>query len=605
MAIYMSAALTAIGIVRIFIDVYDLPRSIFLVLVTVLICGVGSALVFAWYHGMEGAQKFTAKEFVLHALFLACAVFFSLHVVSTRPVSLISPNLKSIAVLPFTNMSENKEDEYFSDGITDDIITQLSRIADLSVISRTSVMKYKNTTVSVPDIARDLNVGSLLEGSVRRANGRVRITSQLIDARADKHLWAETYDRDLRDIFAIQAEVAQKIAAALEATLSPLELEHIAKEPTDNVDAYAYYLRGREYYYKYTRDDNERAIELFRKALASDSSYALAYAGLGDAYERRYTIYGMQAGWADSAIASSTHALSLDPDLAEGYKALGNAYYAKEQLRRALEMFTKAVRLNPNYAPAVNNVGWVNWALGSYDEALLWMRKAAVLQPGFVRWTANVGLQYYMLGYDSLSQVWFRKALDLQSDYIFPYVILGYLHLFEGNLDSARTSVARALSIDAREYLALDAAGDMEMVAKNFRGARSYYEKSVAFYGEQRPSAFKLAFVLDQLHKKKESKRLASLLISQFGDTVDSWPEGSTDIPYALAALYAWQQDTTSSIRWLDKAIELGYRDYQWISVDPQFEPMRQNALFQQRVTLLRTSYEKMRAHVTHEGLDK
>ncbi len=601
----MSSALTAIGIVRIFIDVYDLPRSIFLVLVTVLSCGIGSALVFAWYHGSAGRQKFRAKELFLHAVLLACAVFFSLRVVSTRPVSLLPPNLKSIAVLPFTNMSENKEDEYFSDGITDDIITQLSKIGDLSVISRTSVMKYKNTTAAVPDIARDLNVGSLLEGSVRRTGWRVRITSQLIDARADKHLWAETYDRDLKDIFAIQAEVAQKIAAALEATLSPFELEHINKQPTDNIDAYAYYLRGREYFNKYTHDDNERAIELFKKALATDSNYALAYAGLGDAYERRYTIYGMSAAWADSAIASSTRALSLDPDLAEGYKALGNAYYAKEQLRRALEMFTKAARLNPNYAPAVNNIGWVNWTLGSYDEALRWMRKAAVLQPGFVRWTANVGLQYYMLGYDSLAQVWLRKALDLQPDYIFPYAILGYLYVVQGNVDSARTAVAHALRIDPEEYLALDAAGDVEMVAKNFAGARSYYEQSVALYGEQRLSGFKLTFILDRLMKKKESRRLVSSLIKHFEPTIQTWPEGSTDIPYAFAAFYAWQGDTTASIQWLDKAIEVGYRDYRWTSVDPQFDPIKQDSVFQQRLTLLRASYEKMRAHVAQEGLDK
>ena len=603
MAIYVSSALTAIGVARLFIEVYSLPISIFTILVTILTFGVGSAFVFAWYHGREGQRKFWGRELLLHSLFLICAVTVSFQLISTRPVRLVSPDLKSIAVLPFTNMSESKEDEYFSDGITEDIITQLSKIADLRVISRTSVMKYKNTSMTMPDIARELDVGTVLEGSVRRAGGRVRITSQLIEARRDKHLWAETYDRQLKDIFAIQSEVAQKIAGALQATLSPLELEHIAKKPTENLDAYAFYLRGRDYFYHYNRNDNERAIELFKKALAIDSNYALAYAGLGDAYERRY-YYDFPATWVDSAIVVSTRAIAIDPNLAEGYKALGSARQTKGELRVALDLFTKAVKLNPNYAPAINNIGYANWSLGAYDEAVKWMRRATVLQPGFARWTANVGFYYLHLGLDSLTQAWLEKAIELQPDYVFPYIVLAYHHSYRGRVDSARASIAKVLSLNPNEFLSLVAAGDVELLAGNYKAALRYYEQSVAIGGKTGESGTKLAYVLHKLGKEKEAKKLVKENLAAAARSPDEYPEGSS-YPYLVATLYAWNADTAAAMRWLEGAIKLGYRDYRWISVDPQLENVRADERYTQVIASLKTSHEEMQKRALQDAIEE
>jgi TolB-like protein/Tfp pilus assembly protein PilF len=603
-AIYTSTGLTAVGMVKLFSEVYHLPSTLFTIVVVFLTCGFASAFVIAWYHGAGGDQRIRKREIVFHTLLLLLAIALSIHLVGAPGgTPSFALDAKSIAVLPFKNMSDSKEDEYFSDGMTEDIITQLSKIGDLQVISRTSVMKYKDTQKTSREIGEELGAAAILEGSVRRAGQRVRIVGQLIDAKRDQHLWAETYDRELKDIFAIQSEVAQNIAASLRATLSPGELNQITKKPTDSIDAYAYYLRGRDYYYQYTKENNERAIGLFAKALAIDAHFALAYAGLGDAYERRYTVYEMDSTWADSAIAASTIAISLDPDLAEGYKALGNAFYAKGQLRRALELFTKAVKLNPNYAPAVNNVGWVSWSLGTYDEALKWMKKASVLQPGFPRWSANVGLQYFMLGYDSLSLVWFHKALDLQPDYVFPDIILSYLYIQNGKIDSARASIARALSIDEREYLVLDAAGDIELLARNFEGARKYYERSVALFGQTRPSGFKLAYVLHELGKLKESEKITSSNLTGMASSFEGWIEGASDVPYFIAGSYAWRGDPANAIRWLDKAMELGYGDFRWISVDPQFNSLRKDTGFQERIARLRTRYEAMRERVSREGL--
>jgi len=230
---------------------------------------------------------------------------------------------KSIAVLPFDNLSPDPENEYFSLGITEDIITQLSKITELRVTSRTSAMRYQDSEKSVREIAQELQVASILEGSVRRVGNQVRITAQLVDARTDEHLWAETYDREIKDIFAIQSDVAKQIASSLKVELSPEDRARIERKPTENLTAYDYYLKGRDHYYSYSREDNERAIEFFNEALEVDPDYALAHGGLADAYAQRWLWYGFGEGWLDSAIEESNKAVALDPDLAETYQAEG------------------------------------------------------------------------------------------------------------------------------------------------------------------------------------------------------------------------------------------------------------------------------------------
>jgi TolB-like protein/Tfp pilus assembly protein PilF len=590
MTIYVSSAVTLVGIVKIFLEAYNLPLVILTVLVSILTCGIGSALGFAWYHGGEGPQRFKARELSLHTGFFVLAIVLSYLMIGTPKPRFATADVKAIAVLPFRNMSDSKEDGYFSDGITEDILTQLSKISDLQVISRTSVMKYKDTQKNLREIGQELSVGSILEGSVRRSGNRVRISGQLIDAERDKQLWAETYDRDLQDIFAIQSEVAQRIAGALSARLSTVELENIAKKPTENLDAYAFYLRGREYFHRYHRTDNERAIEFFQKALAIDPHYALAYAGLGDAYERRY-YYDFPPAWVDSAVTVSRQAITIDPNLAEGYKALGSALQTKGEVRNALELYKKAVSLNPNYAPAINNIGFAAWSLGSYDLAAKWMRKASLLEPNVARWTANVGFYYLQLGLDSLTQVWLRKAMDLQPDYIFPYVWLAYHHAYLGRVDSARAYVGRALAINPDEFLALVAGGDVELLSGSYKEAQRYYEKSVSIGGTTGESA-----------KEAKAETLAAANLSVYATSPDRYPEGS-QVPYYVAALYAWRADTAVANLWLRQAVALGYRDFRWISVDPQLEGLRNTAGYQEIIASLRRRYEEMRESALQETM--
>ena len=289
---------------------------------------------------------------------------------------------KSIAVLPFQNLSPDPENAYFADGITEDILTQLAKVGELKVIARTSVMQYKGGDKPIREIARELGVGTLLDGSVRRAGNRVRIAGQLIDARTEQHLWAETYDRELADIFAIQSEVAQQIAAALKTTLTPADKERIAQRPTASIEAYDLYVQGRERYYRYRKEDNDQAIELFRKALVIDPRFALAQAGLADAFSQRYGRFGGSPADQDAAVEAARRAVELDPQLPEAHKALALTAVARGHIREA----SRRTVAPWSCTTAPGSLAWRTseftlFSAGAFDEALPWLRRPLERDP--------------------------------------------------------------------------------------------------------------------------------------------------------------------------------------------------------------------------------
>ena len=284
-----------------------------------------------------------------------------------------STERKSIAVLPFKNMAPDPENEWFSDGITEDIITHLSKIGDLKVISRTSTMLYKDSKKSLREIGKELDVATILEGSVRRADNRVRIVSQLVDARTDEHIWAETYDRDLSDIFAIQSDVAFQIARALKATLSPEEKERIEQTPTDNLEAYDYFLQGREYAFRSSeKSDQEIAIELYEKAVSADPNFAEAYASIAYQHCRMYWWgYDRSPERLGKAKEAIDKALSLKPD--EPLVRAANGYYYYFGFRdyaRALDEFSFAQRKEPGNAMYNVSIAYIQRRQGKFQDAL-------------------------------------------------------------------------------------------------------------------------------------------------------------------------------------------------------------------------------------------
>ena len=298
-------------------------------------------------------------------------------------------NEKSIAVLPFENLSQNEEDEYFADGMTEDLLTELSKIKDLLVISRTTVMKYKNSTLSLKKIGKELGVANILEGSIRRSGDRVRITGQLIKTSNDQNLWAEKYDRNIKDIFAVQDEVANAIANALRIELSDEESMMISSSQTESIEAYDYYIKGRQLSYSYENFKRDEAIQLYKKAIEIDPKYALPYAGISRVRMSQRSMQGMDLEFSKMAIIeaekNAKKAVELGPNEAEVHFALGFFYNQTQKYNEAFSSFNTAIMLNPSHAHAHDEIGDVYlYNYGDFDRAIIWYNKALKRDPELV-----------------------------------------------------------------------------------------------------------------------------------------------------------------------------------------------------------------------------
>jgi TolB-like protein/Tfp pilus assembly protein PilF len=295
----------------------------------------------------------------------------------------VTTQTSSVAVLPFLNLSADAENEYFADGITEDVIAHLSKIRALKVISRTSVMPFKKRQQSLKEIGAALGAVTLLDGSIRRVGDRVRIVAKLIDVATDQHLWAETYDRDVTDIFSIQTDVALHIAAALRAELSPDERSRVKKEPTKDLQAYQLYLHGRQWFLKYTPEAYAHAIDYFDRAIARDPSFALAHANLAMTYTELAEMGMMAPDVAyQRAVEASANAVTLDPELGDAHCTMGYLKGVREFDWAGAELeFKRALELSPSVSDAYDYYGRLCAGLGRYDEAIALQRRAQELDP--------------------------------------------------------------------------------------------------------------------------------------------------------------------------------------------------------------------------------
>jgi TolB-like protein/Tfp pilus assembly protein PilF len=290
---------------------------------------------------------------------------------------------RRLAVLPFANMSPDPNDRYFADGMTEELISTASKIGELQVISRTSVMRYRDTTAQVSQIGQELSVGSILEGSVRKAGNKVRITAQLVEVESDRHVWSQSYDRDLTDVFAIQADIAEQVANSLKIQLLSKEKQSIRKEATSNQDAYTLYLKGRYYWGERTETSTRSALKYFEEAAKLDLKFAMAYSGIADAYNI-LSDYGWMAPAEALPLAKSNaaKAIELDVSLAEGHASLGLSLSNFDWDMTAAERELKlAIELKPNYAPAMHWLAVDFFYMRRYEECFETDRRALSLDP--------------------------------------------------------------------------------------------------------------------------------------------------------------------------------------------------------------------------------
>ena len=354
------------------------------------------------------------------------------------------PDKPSIAVLPFVNMSGDPEQEYFSDGITEDLITDLSKVSNLFVIARNSVFTYKNKPAKIQDVSKELGVRYVLEGSVRKAGNRVRITSQLIDAISGGHLWAERYDRVLEDIFAVQDEVTREIVAVLAIKLGEGEQKEISEKHTLDMVAYDYFLRGKDSLHQFTRASLLQARELFQEAINRDPAFAMAYANLGATY-----LTDWKMGWSrdekslDHALELAQKAVSMRKDLPETYGLLGYIYLWKRQHDKAIELYEKVIKDYPNYADGFANLGAVLNFAGRPKTAIGFLEKAMRLDPLYPGVQLfNLGHSYFLTERHGEAIDALKNSLDENPDFLLVRIYLAAIYADSGREKEAYTEAA-------------------------------------------------------------------------------------------------------------------------------------------------------------------
>jgi TolB-like protein/Flp pilus assembly protein TadD len=456
---------------------------------------------------------------------------------------------KSIAVLPFENLSPDPENAYFAAGIQEEILTRLSRIADLKVISRTSTQRYKSAPTDLSEIAHQLGVSNILEGTVQRAADQVRVNAQLINATTDSHLWAEKYDRKLTDVFAVESEIATKIANTLQAKLTAAEQQTLGARPTNDTEAHQLYLRGRYFWGKQSAENIDRAIDYFNQAIAKDPEYAAAYAGLSDCYRVRFF-------WAQNptpserladmqkAKVNAEKALRIDDTLGEAHESLASILFQTEfDIAGAKREFERALELNPNDATAH---GWIAYtvllARSELDRAVAEAKRALELDPFSPFVNANVG-ELLMLARrypEAIAQE--RKTLELDPNYFLARQDLAQALELSGHVDQAIAEYEKPHAVGQEPYVL------------------AYRAHAYGIKGDR-------AKATELLNEMKELARHR-----------DVWLFG-----FALA--YLGLGDKDEAMNWLDRAYER--KEFEMIAllrVHPMLDPLRGNSRFEKFV---------------------
>lgn len=363
-----------------------------------------------------------------------------------------------LAVLPFQNISPEKETDYFSDGLTEEIIMHLSGIKELRVISRTTSMQYKNVNKDINTIGRELDARYILEGSVRKFKDDLRITAQLIDVKTDSHLWAETYRGNLEDIFDIQENVSKQIVQALRLTLSPAEEVALSKRATLDSKAYDINLRAREFLFRLTKGYLLSAIDLFNSATELDSRYAAAYAGAGEAYAQLFQFFDKDSKWLDKAMEASLKALMYDSSSSEAYTALALVYYNKEQYNEAMSSVQKAIELDKHNFFAYWVLGRILFASDQFAEAEKSLKTVLELNPDFHSAYMDLQMVYGKLNDVEKHTNMVKTAANFYPNYLLRFPDDARAHLFyastlvhQGNIESAKQHMARAVALSPNE----------------------------------------------------------------------------------------------------------------------------------------------------------
>jgi serine/threonine-protein kinase len=405
--------------------------------------------------------------------------------------------IESLAVLPLANLSGDPQQEYFADGMTEELITALARVGSLRVTSRTSVMRFKGSTKPMPEIGKELGVDAVVEGSVAHAGSRVKITAQLIDAARDRHLWADSFERDVKDVFSLQGEVAGAIAAEIGVRLTAQERSGLTTRKTVDPEAYEAYLQAQYHMGKATAPDTRKALEYFRQATARQPDYALAYAGMAQAYQRlsgsAYNVMSPREAFPE-AKAAALRAVELDPSLGEPHVALGwSSFVFDYDWTTAESQFREALRLSPSLADRRNYALFLVRA-SRFEEAILEVRRAQALDPLSLEGNMDVGMIYHYARRDAEGLPWIHRTLEMDAAFARAHWALGLSLAAMQRLDEAIAALQRAVELSQGSGVQLGSLGYAYAAANRRTEAREVIERLEAASRQHYvpPSAFAL-----------------------------------------------------------------------------------------------------------------
>jgi TolB-like protein/Flp pilus assembly protein TadD len=547
------------GIAQVF-PVFDVPNWAIRLIVLLIIIGLPIALVLAWMFELtpEGikrtetadAMPATARKkkhvwifVVIIGTLVSIGLFFlgrySAINGSPRQSEAATVPDKSIAVLPFENLSRDPDNAYFAEGVQDEILTRLAKVADLKVISRTSTQHFKSAPENLPEIAKKLGVMYILEGSVQKANDQVRVNVQLINAMTDAHLWADTFDRKLTDIFAVESEIAKTIAETLQARLTGSEKSSITKTPTVNPEAYELYLKGRFFSEKRTGADIRKSIEYYDQAIAKDPNYPLAYVGLADSY-LLLSPYGdiPPKESTPPARAALKKALELDDSLAQAHASSGLLATLELDVHRGISELERAIQLNPNYATAHHWLARPLMAIGQSDRAIAEGKRAIELDPLSLICNADLSKVYFNGHRFDEAEAQARKTLEMDSRFAVAHYYLGGAFQFKGKLTEAIAEYQKSAELNGDDQYSLAMLGQAYARKGQMEDARK---------------------VLARLSEKPKSRYVA---------------------PYALALVLTALGDKAHALDELERGYDEGGFYISLITVDPFFDDLRGDPRF-------------------------
>ncbi|MDH2900891.1 MAG: adenylate/guanylate cyclase domain-containing protein [archaeon] len=446
-----------------------------------------------------------------------------------------------IAVLPLTNISPDTADEYFADGLTEELISTLSKIAAFRVIARTSVMRYKkNTTKTIAEIGQELGVSTIVEGTVRKVGNKLRVSAHLVDVKSEERKWSRDYDREIENVFEIQTDIAKKIAESLKVRIIRAEKSAIEKESTKIPQAYNDYLNGRYYWNQRTEEGLKKAIEYFEKALSQDQHFALAHTGISDSYALLAWFEFLSPKEAfPKARTHAEKALVIDNELAEAHTSLGLVMFQYDHNWYAAEKeFRKAIELNPNYAPAHQFYADYLKALGRFDEALLEMKQAHEIDPLSLAISTGIGHVLYLSRQYDLAIEQYRKSVQMDPTFVQARLWFGRPYLQKGMFQEAINELEEAVKLSGDSNISLAVLGHAHASAGNKAEAQK---------------------ILHNLLERSKSRYVPS---------------------YWIALVYIGLDDKEKAFEWLERAYEDRSSWLVWMKVEPRFDILRSDSRF-------------------------